>query len=326
MRPSALRRAFTLVELLVVIAIVAILIALLLPAIQSARESGRGLQCKGNLRQIALGTQSYCNALGFLPTSDNGDGSIFRTLLPYIEQLPLFELATTNLTAAAVTPISLYTCPTRGSAIVSNVLFPTQPRARSDYAWFPVLNWATATTKGRFTMEIMDGLSNVLMFGERYLEPGQYTRAAWENYGRAAGSMPENMPTATSYPGPLHANGEGWIAGRENAVPAQGDGAYSVTRYGFLQRETSGIHVAYGRSLPVPEFWHSNAPACRLLGGPHGAEHVVMCDGSVRGVSYSLPQDLFAVLQAMAPLGGGANISYYREIQKQDSVNVLSEY
>jgi len=222
MLASAPRRAFTLVELLVVIAIVAILVAILLPAIQSARESGRGIQCKGNLRQIALGTQSYCNIQGFLPTSDNGDGSIFRTLLPYIKQLPLFELATTNLTAAAVTPISLYTCPTRGSAIVRNVLLPTQPRARSDYAWFPVLGYATATTKGRFTMEIVDGLSNVLMFGERYLEPGQYTQAAWENYGQAAGGMPENMPTATSYPTPLYANGEGWIAGRENAVPTQG--------------------------------------------------------------------------------------------------------
>jgi len=51
-----------------------------------------------------------------------------------------------------------------------------------------------------------------------------------------------------------------------------------------------------------------------------------MCDGSVRAVGYSLPQDLFAVLQAIAPLGGGANISYYRESQKRDSVDVLSEY
>jgi prepilin-type N-terminal cleavage/methylation domain-containing protein/prepilin-type processing-associated H-X9-DG protein len=55
------RRAFTLVELLVVVAIVAIQLAILLPAIAAARESARRAHCASNLRQVAAGTMILAN-------------------------------------------------------------------------------------------------------------------------------------------------------------------------------------------------------------------------------------------------------------------------
>lgn len=99
--------AFTLVELLTVIAIIGILAGLLLPAIQQAREAARKMQNVSNMRQIGVAIANYEIAMKRIPpgycvdmtlanpnpeTLDNGNGWGWGSfLLPHLEQAATYN-------------------------------------------------------------------------------------------------------------------------------------------------------------------------------------------------------------------------------------------
>jgi len=193
----ALRRGFTLVELLVVISIIGSLVALLLPAMQAAREAARRTSCTNNLRQMGVALATYHDSFATLPPAvleDWGGSPYLHTwmvfVLPYLEETSLFrqydfsqgQNAEANRPVVSQ-PLSIYSCPSSDSAQYEG----DGHFAKGDYAASsgvePVVNGGPMYPASRVRFKkITDGLSKTLLVGELY-----YHNLGWAR-GSAAGT------------------------------------------------------------------------------------------------------------------------------------------
>ncbi len=139
-RQSNDRKAITLIELLVCISMIGLLIALILPAVQSARESGRRTSCSNNQRQLVLAVQLHEGTNKAFPSTgwgynwvgmhDQGTGkrqpgSWIYAVLPLIEQTSLWSASPTviqphtsdNFQRYVIEKVPQLICPSKGLGV-----------------------------------------------------------------------------------------------------------------------------------------------------------------------------------------------------------------
>ena len=152
--PAARPGAFTIVELLVVVAIIALLAGLLLPAIQGARASARRIHCSNNVAQLAKACRMFEFYQGVLPPASVTAVQLsWRVyILPHVEQQALYEAIDSvtvgnfygggsregpNKSVVALNQVPVYQCPdaTRVFATdgTSTLLNPTRQTYTAHY-------------------------------------------------------------------------------------------------------------------------------------------------------------------------------------------------
>lgn len=270
------RAAYTLVELLVVIALVVILMGLLLPAVQKVRAAASRIQCTNKIRQIGLGLHHYHDVHSALPpgvTTAKRDErwphmTWLARLLPFVEQDPLWQT-----TVAAYqherwpffnpphvgfgTPLPLIACPDDGRLLEVDYTHGGYRPGLTSYVG--VLGTDYTHTDGvlfrdsriRLT-DILDGTSTTLAVGERPPSPDRW-------YGW-------------------------WYAGHGQAGTGSAD-----MLLGVRERNGGGLYVATCPRGPyhyVPGRLDKQCDVFHFWSLHSGGAHFLFADGAVRFLTY----------------------------------------
>ncbi len=306
-----------------VITIIGILIALLLPAVQAAREAARMLQCRNNLKQIALGCLDHEHIHGIFPTGGwgwgwSGDpdrgfrrrqpGGWMFNILPYIEQQPLRDLglgdSKIGRTRTAQTALAVHYCPSRRAAVpYPYTIAPTSPYiniyqppfvGRSDYAGCAGCcgvdcdRWP-AWGYGPYTLEQGDGWTE-----EKWRSEYQdcVTGGVFSVRGERTMADISDGASNTFLIGEKYLNPDGYTTG----VETDDDQGWTIGYDYDVIRWTI--------SSP-PDWWPTFAPMQDRPGYPHirafgsahaGSLHMAFCDGSIQSIPYSIDRVVYSCL------------------------------
>jgi len=315
--------AFTLVELLVVIAVISILMGLLLPAVQAAREASRRTSCGNNLRQIGLALLNFESAKKYLPSSHwrkewpedptNPHGhfrwSCLAQLTPYLEQSSVYNRLDLTLPLYGGGTIHPTSTPFPQNAATLGVIVPTflcpsdsfreviQGRGPGNYVACVGTSEDAANGNGMFFQnsrvrlaEVTDGLSNTVAFSESTLGAGGSNMVAETGDERLYYKQVGTLDSASC---------ESSTDLRSNRGHLWADGAFNCGLYN---------HILPPNTRQMDCIRHSN-PAWKAARSRHGVGvNSVFGDGSVHFINNDIGVEVWA---ALGTRNGGEVISEF---------------
>jgi prepilin-type N-terminal cleavage/methylation domain-containing protein/prepilin-type processing-associated H-X9-DG protein len=196
-KQAGTRPAFTLIELLLVLAIGLVLLGLLVPAVQRVREAASRARCGNNLKQIGLACHHVNDTLGRLPPGigwfptlpppdapAGAYGTFWLHLLPFVDAGTLYAKGNVGGIVSAwnngvlAEPLALYRCPsdpTAGNGQVQGVDGSSQTWSAGGYAVNVQVVCVVDDTgraldpqgMARLPASIPDGLSTTILVAEK---------------------------------------------------------------------------------------------------------------------------------------------------------------
>ncbi len=283
------RVGFTLVELLVVIAIIGVLVALLLPAVQSAREAGRRMQCSNHLRQMGLAVHAFHGQHKTLPPARYFDEypSWFVLILPFVEganQYALWDLERPYYDPANEEArqqiVQIFFCPSRRRPGLSiqgdddDGSGTHMPGSLGDYAGSAGNNVQPPGPTFGGTFPYWDASANGALvthksFGDNFLKP-----AGWTRHHVSINDL-EDGTSNTLLAGEKHMRDDRIGIYPDDGSIYNGDYATSQIRSG-------------GRNIPLAKG-PADPVCCHNFGGPHpGVCQFVLADSHVKPISVTI--------------------------------------
>lgn len=282
---SPSRRAFTLVELLVVIGIMGMLMSLLLPGVQKVREAASQVKCRNNLKQLAVALMNHEQTLGHFPEGyrfDPPTRSFVPPILPFIEAGNIEYDKAKNWDAkvnqaAAKTQMKLLYCPSAPGGYRVNYEVEFQP-AVSDYTVYHGVNHGYCDMVGwpRYVPEDQNGAMTTKVCHVRDIKDGtSQTFLLVEDSGRPElwrmGRRVEGSSSAGGWSDP---NLEIALDGSDTLTAGRGQG------YGPCVMNCTNDNEVY--------TFHT------------GGANFAFCDGSIRFIRDNVRNTVFAALVTRA--------------------------
>lgn len=288
-----MRSAFTLVELLVVLAVVGLLVGLLLPAVQMVREGARRTECLNRVRQLGLGMLGHEAQRGSLPSGiapvsarPYGSQTWLQAILPFVEQQAVADQAEADYQvlpspfvghAGMRTVIPLYQCPSDPDAGQPQWTHEFRLVALTSYLGVNGTDWEREDgvlflNSALRLAEIPDGQSNTLLIGERPHSPDFWYGWWYAGHGQLGTGSGDMLLGVRERKAPAPAGLTTWL---EDCPP----GPYQY------------VAGRRGQQCDTLHFWSDH---------PGGAVFA-LCDGSVRFISYEANE----LLPALATRAGG---------------------